>query len=58
MDLVIIDVSLVPEKDVFLGQKVEVLGNNCTPDAMAQIAQTNAHEVLTRLGDRFDRIYT
>jgi alanine racemase len=43
---------------VFLGQKVEVLGNNCTPDAMAQIAQTNAHEVLTRLGDRFDRIYT
>ena len=58
MDLVIIDVSLVPEKDVFLGQKVEVLGSNCTPDAMAQIAQTNAHEVLTRLGDRFDRIYT
>ncbi len=58
MDLVIIDVSLVPAKDLFLGQKVEVIGNNCTPDAMAKIAQTNAHEILTRLGDRLERIYT
>jgi len=58
MDLVIIDVSLVPERDLTLGQKVEVLGNNCTPDGMSQIAQTNAHEILTGLGSRFDRIYT
>jgi alanine racemase len=58
MDLAVIDVSGIPQKDVFLGQKVEVIGNNCTPDVMAAAMQTNAHEILTRLGDRFDRIYT
>ena len=58
MDLVSIDVSLVPAEEVFLGQRVEVIGDNCTPDKIAQVAQTNAHEILTGLGDRFDRIYT
>lgn len=58
MDLVSIDVSSVPPEEVFLGQRVEVIGNNCTPDIIAQIAQTNANEILTGLGDRFDRIYT
>ena len=58
MDLAIIDVSLVPAKHLFLGQKVEILGPRCSPDEMAMLAGTNTYEILTRLGDRFERIYT
>lgn len=58
MDLVTIDVSNIPAKEVFLGAPVEVIGKNCTPDRLAQIAGTNAYEILTMLGERYEKIYS
>jgi len=57
MDLVTIDVSNVPANEVFLGASVEVIGNNCTPDKIARLCGTNGYEILTMLGDRYERIY-
>lgn len=58
MDLTIIDVSVLPENSLFIGQKVEIAGDNCTPDAIAQTSTTITNEFLTGLGGRFDRIYS
>lgn len=57
MDLVTIDVSDIPGNEVFLGALVEVIGDNCTPDKIAKLCGTNGYEILTMLGDRYERIY-
>jgi alanine racemase len=57
MDLTVIDVSLVPDDDLFLGQQVEIIGDNNKTDDMAKAAGTNSYEILTKLGYRFDKIY-
>jgi alanine racemase len=57
MDFVTIDVSHVPQEEVFLGASVEIIGDNATPDKLARILKTNAYEVLTMLGDRYEKIY-
>ncbi|RTK92153.1 MAG: alanine racemase [Rickettsiales bacterium] len=57
MDSTIIDVSSVPKKDLFLGQKVEIIGNNSKLSHISSNANTNEYEILTRLGTRFKRVY-
>ncbi|MGX6960613.1 MAG: alanine racemase [Rickettsia endosymbiont of Pentastiridius leporinus] len=57
MDLVNIDVTDLPSSDIFLGQKVEIIGNHCTPDKIAAIIGTIGYEILTSLGNRYRRIY-
>lgn len=59
MDLTIFDVSTVPA-DHWQGPGphfVEVLNESLTVDHMAAAAGTISYEVLTRLGQRFQRVY-
>lgn len=54
MDLIAIDVTDI---DVNAGDYVEMIGQNITIDEQAQSMGTNSYEVLTRLGNRFERKY-
>lgn len=58
MDLTVIDVSSIAANDLFLGQQVEIMGINNTPESLATVAGTNAYEILTNLGNRFEKVYT
>jgi len=58
MDFINIDVTDLPPADIFLGQEVEIIGNNCTPDKIASIINTIGYEILTSLGNRYKRVYT
>ncbi|XVN40263.1 MAG: alanine racemase [Rickettsia endosymbiont of Argas persicus] len=58
MDLVNIDVTDLPPSEIFLGQEVEIIGNNCSPDKIASIINTIGYEILTSLGSRYKRVYT
>ncbi len=57
MDLITLDVSLVPESLLAEGTQVEFVGQNITIDQAAQNAGTIAHEFLALLGDRYRRTY-
>lgn len=57
MDYINIDVSNVPEKFLFLGKMVEILGDNQTPDILAEQIDTVGYEILTCLGKRYERKY-
>lgn len=57
MDLITIDVTDLPPEKIFLGQEVEIIGNNCTPDKIANIINTIGYEVLTMMGNRYKKIY-
>jgi alanine racemase len=55
MDLITLDVTDVPELAV--GDRVELIGPEQTPDAVAALAGTIGYEVLTALGTRYHRRY-
>jgi alanine racemase len=57
MDLITIDVTDLPPEEIFLGQEVEIIGNNCTPDKIANIIGTIGYEILTMLGNRYKKVY-
>lgn len=57
MDLVTIDVTDLPPGEIFLGQEVEIIGNYCTPDKIANIIGTIGYEILTMLGNRYKKVY-
>ncbi|ANM14897.1 MULTISPECIES: alanine racemase [unclassified Rhizobium] len=57
MDSVTVDVSVLPEGTLTLGSLVEVLGPNQTLEDIAGDAGTISYEILTGLGDRYDRQY-
>ncbi len=57
MDLTIIDVTDVPDSDISIGTKVELLGSAITVDDMGQRAGTIGYEILTNLGRRYHRVY-
>jgi len=57
MDLITIDVTDVPRNKVFLGKEVEIIGNHCTIDRLANIIGTISYEMLTKLGSRYKRTY-
>jgi alanine racemase len=55
MDLVTIDVTDCP--GAAIGDWCEVIGPSVTPERLAELAGTNAYEILTSLGRRFKRVY-
>jgi len=57
MDSTTIDISSLPEGRLKLGSLVEVLGPHQTIDDLARDAGTISYEILTGLGDRFERRY-
>ncbi|HFB2047755.1 MAG TPA: Alanine racemase [Hyphomicrobiaceae bacterium MAG_BT-2024] len=57
MDLITLDVTDVPERLVFRGSWVELIGEWMTLDDLASHANTIGYEILTRLGNRAHRIY-
>ncbi len=57
MDLIVLDVSAVPEGAATPGVMAELLGDNITLDDLADHAVTIGYEILTGLGRRYHRIY-
>ena len=57
MDLTNIDVTNLPKEDLFLGQNVEIIGQNINLDKIANLAGTNGYEILTMIGNRYARVY-
>jgi len=57
MDSITIDVSALPEGRLRLGSLVEVIGPHQTVEDIARDAGTISYEILTRLGQRYQRRY-
>ncbi|WP_230531956.1 alanine racemase [Microvirga roseola] len=57
MDLVTVDVTDVPERQVKRGDTVTLIGDNLTVDEVGRRAGTIGYEILTNLGRRYARIY-
>jgi len=57
MDLITIDVSNVPEKYLYLGKPVEILGPHQSYENIATQTGTNEHEILISLGKNAKRVY-
>jgi alanine racemase len=57
MDLVVADVTEVPEGDVKRGDMARLLGEGITVDDLARASGTVGYEILTRLGRRYRRVY-
>jgi len=58
MDLITVDVTLIPEAVASRGDWVELIGPNVTAQHMAHHAGTIDYEILTNLGERALRRYT
>jgi len=57
MDLIVIDVTDLPEDSVKRGDMARVIGEGITVDDLAAPSGTVGYEILTRLGRRYRRIY-
>jgi alanine racemase len=57
MDLVIFDVSNVPDSSLHPGAMMEIIGTQATVDEVATAAGTIGYEILTSLGGRYHRHY-
>ena len=57
MDLVIFDVSSVPDSSLHPGALMEIIGTHTTVDEAATAAGTIGYEILTSLGSRYHRHY-
>ncbi|HEV7322395.1 MAG TPA: alanine racemase [Ensifer sp.] len=57
MDSITVDITGLPADRLALGDLVEVLGSNQTLEDIAQDAGTISYEILTGLGDRYERQY-
>jgi alanine racemase len=59
MDLMVIDVTNIPKEKLFIGKKVEILGENAKFNNISEQAGTSSYEILTRLGGgrRLKRYY-
>lgn len=57
MDLIIVDVSNLKGAPLQPGENVTLIGGELTIDEMAHRAGTIGYEVLTRLGERYKRVY-
>lgn len=57
MDLVTIKINNLPPEKRRIGQQVEVLGEHYNICDMARDAATIEYEIITRLGNRFERVY-
>jgi len=57
MDMIGVDVTDLPAAAVKRGMMAEVIGENISLDGVAHASETISYELLTRLGNRFDRVY-
>lgn len=57
MDLTIFDVTDVPENEISAGDYIELFGHNIALDDAARAAGTIGYELLTSLGNRYQRAY-
>lgn len=57
MRMATIDGTSVPDKDLKIGQEVEIIGKNISLETVAKLADTINHEVLTSLGKIFCKKY-
>ena len=57
MDLTIFDVTDVPESAIRVGDYIELFGHNIMLDDAARAAGTIGYELLTNLGNRYQRLY-
>jgi alanine racemase len=57
MDMMAIDVTSVPLHLCARGMRAEIIGRNIAIDEAAEWAGTISYELLTRLGQRFTRLY-
>ena len=57
MDLTIFDVTDVPEGDIRAGDYIELFGQNISLDEAARAAGTIGYELLTSLGNRYQRLH-
>ncbi|MBX3597856.1 MAG: alanine racemase [Rhizobiaceae bacterium] len=57
MDSIILDISALEPDALVAGDLVEFIGPNQSVDDVAGYAGTIGYEILTDLGDRFERIY-
>ena len=55
MDMIVADISNI--NNVTIDSKVEILGENCTINSIADLAGTISYEILTNLGSRYSRKY-
>lgn len=58
MDSITLDVTDVPVQHVYPGAPVELLGPHQSIDDVAQDAGTISYEILTRLGHRYERVWS
>ena len=58
MDMMAIDVTDLPPRLCARGTRAELLGPNIAIDDLSQWAETVSYELLTRLGQRFTRLYS
>lgn len=56
MDLIILDVTDAPKSQCCEGAPVTLIGQGLGVDDLAAMAGTNGYEILTRLGQRYDRV--
>lgn len=57
MDLIIADVSHLPESKLAATKSAEIIGANIPVDKVAKAADTIGYEIFTRLGNRLNRRY-
>ncbi len=57
MDVTILDVSNIPDGELEVGTHVVVIGQNQSVDDLAKSCGTIGYEILTALGNRFERFY-
>ena len=57
MDMITIDVTDVPDKNLREGAEVEIIGEHFNVDQLAIRAGTIGYEILTNLGERYRRVY-
>ncbi|MCA3564250.1 MAG: alanine racemase [Methylocystis sp.] len=55
MDLITVDVTDCPIADVSAGQRMTLIGDGISVDDVAVMAGTNGYEILTSLGERYQR---
>ncbi|NDB84997.1 MAG: alanine racemase, partial [Alphaproteobacteria bacterium] len=57
MDSLNLDLNRLDESERFIGQEVEMICIHQTPDTLGKLVGTIGYEIITALGQRYDRIY-
>jgi alanine racemase len=57
MDLIIFDISNIADNEINVGDEIEIIGDNLNVDDIAKISGTIGYEILTSLGQRYNRTY-